>query len=845
MNPSGRASSCGARAARFGGRVWIGAARRASTILLIVCAVLWLLALLMQAGVASRQETWAGPFVTEAPESPLIVFKLGRLRPLPGLTNTGGDDLDNPFRSNIAVTVAGQRWEAGHTPHAELRAGRTRAFSHWGDDLYLALPPGLANQPLLVTAGYTLQPRSWVARTLLFAVALLGVLRIRIALVDRGWRSFARWLMAIRRTAGVAGVVLAGLALTIYAVAILYGWIAGYALPTVALFDVFPAMRRLSLWEPNTPNALYAVAGVGAIVEWLIRLGEGRSRTERLDSSRTKQGARLALLFGAAFLTLLFMMSNGGWRGVMNPADMNLLSIAGLLPNSDAGSYFFATADLSVDGHWNPVASQRPIAAAIRTGIVAVGGTYVASLVLQAALLALCASIAMIGVAEILGVWSAMAFAGLLLGLERPYVTTTMTETLGLGVAVLSAPFLLRGLRDQSYGPALTAFGLITTALLTRMGSMFTLPFLAAWVVFLGVRGGAGRAALAGVAVVGAGLWFVQLTLLHLFGTAQLGIGGDFSFVLCGLATGVNWRQCYLSEVAKGNFWLRPVSADLYAAAWQAYLADPTVMAGSLVRNASDYIANLPTLLFRQYRNVAPIRSEWVELGVAGPIIVVIARLKTPFYARALAFFVLLYLTTVASAAFIYDADGRRTMIVTHLLLSLGLALGFALPDAPWPTVHQARGRSALYVIPVLLLVFGIPALVEGKVLHRMNSGEYAGDTQRIAASPTTPAVLVQPNESTPDRSRIIVRPELLRQIGLTSSDPDAIQALDYAATNAPATLLAPRNPFGGNFQQILIGGPELSEHLARDIWVKLAPVTWILFRIDRWWPDPGQGGAR
>src|SRR6202020_1098064 len=41
-------------AAPIGG-AWIGALRRALTVLLIVCAALWLLALLMQAGVVRRQ----------------------------------------------------------------------------------------------------------------------------------------------------------------------------------------------------------------------------------------------------------------------------------------------------------------------------------------------------------------------------------------------------------------------------------------------------------------------------------------------------------------------------------------------------------------------------------------------------------------------------------------------------------------------------------------------------------------------------------------------------------------------------------------------------------------------
>jgi hypothetical protein len=92
-------------AAHIGGGAWIGAFRRALTVLLIVCAALWLLALLMQAGVVRRQDNWAGPFVTEAPGSPVVVLRMGQSRPLRGLTDTGGDYLENPSRSNIAVTV--------------------------------------------------------------------------------------------------------------------------------------------------------------------------------------------------------------------------------------------------------------------------------------------------------------------------------------------------------------------------------------------------------------------------------------------------------------------------------------------------------------------------------------------------------------------------------------------------------------------------------------------------------------------------------------------------------------------------------------------------------------------
>ena len=182
-----------AHAAPIAGRASIDALRRLSTLTLIIFAALCLLALLMQAGVVHRQAHWAGPFLTEAPGSPVVVLTVGQSRPLLGLTDTGGDDLENPSRSNIAVTVAGERWEVGHTPHAELRAGKTHAFSHWGDQLYLVVPSELENGPqLVITADYTLQPRPWVMRSLLLAVALLGAAALSSVAGSRQAASLAR-----------------------------------------------------------------------------------------------------------------------------------------------------------------------------------------------------------------------------------------------------------------------------------------------------------------------------------------------------------------------------------------------------------------------------------------------------------------------------------------------------------------------------------------------------------------------------------------------------------------------------------------------------------------------------
>ena len=182
-----------------------------------------------------------------------------------------------------------------------------------------------------------------------------------------------------------------------------------------------------------------------------------------------------------------------------------------------------------------------------------------------------------------------------------------------------------------------------------------------------------------------------------------------------------------------------------------------------------------------------------------------------------------------------------RTLIVTNLMLSLGLALGFALPGAP-RLPAAAPWRPGLYLIPVSAARFWPARAGQGQGAPQDGFGGLRRGFERIAAPPTTPAVLVQPRDTAADRRQMVVPSELLRQISQSHSfDRKFTLALDYAATNAPVTMLTPRNPYN---QQILLGGPELLEHRATDLRVKLTPVNGLLFRVDRWWPDSGQGSA-
>ena len=113
--------------------------------------------------------------------------------------------------------------------------------------------------------------------------------------------------------------------------------------------------------------------------------------------------------------------------------DLNMFSIGGLVPHSDALSYFAGTFDLAFTGHWNTQASWRPFAAAFRELTVFAGGiSYIGTLFVQAVLLTGAFMLTLRSTVAWRGIWVGTALLALLYGLARPFLLTTTTEPLGL-----------------------------------------------------------------------------------------------------------------------------------------------------------------------------------------------------------------------------------------------------------------------------------------------------------------------------------------------------------------------------------------------------------------------------
>jgi len=503
-----------------------------------------------------------------------------------------------------------------------------------------------------------------------------------------------------------------------YGATVIFGLVAGYALPPAALFALLPAAYHVSDLEPFLPWPLLGVAAIGALCGWtaatgILPVADLQAQERRLIRFWSRAGVPVILL------AFLFAMSGGGWSGRLRSLDLNYLSIGGLVPHSDALSYFAGTFDLAYTGHWNEVASRRPIAAAFRDLTVFAGGfSYVGTLLLQAVLLTGAFTLALRSTVAWRGIWVAMALMALLYGLVRPFLLTTMTEPLSLVWSLLSLSFFIEAFRRRSAYMAVVAFAALVCGLLTRMGSMLTVPFLMIWIALALADRRVPRirilAALAGVLLV---ISVYNALLADAFAAPGSHVGGNFSYTACSLAHGGEyWDACprlFDSEIRQGH--VPDLDQFFYGEAVRAFKADPTVMIRRLLSNMSEYARSLPDLLLLQYIPIARIPDRFIY-----PFLILllpgwIYTVKQERGLLILSFGIVLLVSTTLSAAVIFSTDGPRAMHVTYPLIAALFAMGFSAPlglrrPDDWPILSWRSG--ALAIVAVMFAFLAGPPLI-------------------------------------------------------------------------------------------------------------------------------------
>ena len=278
-----------------------------------------------------------------------------------------------------------------------------------------------------------------------------------------------------------------------------------------------------------------------------------------------------------------------------------------------------------------------------------------------------------------------------------------MTEPLGLSWALLSLPFFIEMLRTQSLPHALIALAMTTAALMTRMGSMFTIPALIVWMVWVFAHDAKRRIYVAVVALcVVAGVASTSLLLEKAFGDGHTPIGGNFSLTLCGITVGKNWTGCqttYQEENAVPRA-IAETPRFLYSKALENFRRDPQTTFKKLFANARGFVHSLPDVVWAGYHSIdeppwLP-RTPIVLIGMLG-LAWTLARRRE---AGELSFWIMLLASMVASSAVVFADDGVRVLAVSYPLIWLLLSSGLAAPRSACLIGRSRTGRCCSGAAP-------------------------------------------------------------------------------------------------------------------------------------------------
>ncbi|WP_458760241.1 hypothetical protein ACSVBT_05410 [Afipia sp. TerB] len=511
-----------------------------------------------------------------------------------------------------------------------------------------------------------------------------------------------------------------GLAAAIFYIgSIVAGAVAGFALPTTAIFRWFDVARTIGLHEHYIAHLILLLCCLSAFATWIA---DGSSA----DVVASDETALVTFFqrWGLLLIATLFVFSiSGWWVGLPRPGDFNGASIGGLLPFSDANGYFANTQDQLKEGTWNIISMRRPLAAAFRSILGIAGGfSYSTMLLIQGILAALSVWVAVRSLIRWRGPIAGLAFVAVSFMVYRSFLATSLTEPLGLIWAFLSAACFAEALRSRSLAFALLGFALTVLALMTRMGAMFLIPALVLWLLICFGTGWKAKLKISVliVAIVG-GVYLLNAALQKSYGNGGDISGSNFAYSLCGLSIGKAWSECaarFADERKAAGADEKKFTDFLYAQALQNIQSNPTVIVKRLALGAVAFVASLPRTLTDGYLRASD--SAWcatlfILTSIVGIGLLSIRR-PEPF---EVAFWVLSITSILASSMFVYFDDGRRVMTASYPLITMLLASGLANPFKKL-IVPQTMDRRLLWGCPTFIALAVAAFFVAPSVAHHL-----------------------------------------------------------------------------------------------------------------------------
>jgi hypothetical protein len=298
-----------------------------------------------------------------------------------------------------------------------------------------------------------------------------------------------------------------------------------------------------------------------------------------------------------------FLMSFGGtlllfalplaaiWDGGFS----SMFAIGGLLPWSDASSYYGDALRLLEGDMFQGASLNRPLFPASLAVILALTGK---NLQLTLMILLLLVAVAVFFLAREVRQTHGAAGAVLILTLlwlffrSWPYVSTVLTENLGVIYGALGTALLWRGAGQRHPGLIAGGILLLTLALNARAGAFFVLPALVVWSALL-LRGRA-RLSLRAFALSSAAVILGFALSLGMFQVVKSGDSmpfSNYSYTLYGLAAGgKGWKYLRVDHPEIMELPRNERRQRIYELAFDQIRARPHMLLVGMAKAVRDYL---------------------------------------------------------------------------------------------------------------------------------------------------------------------------------------------------------------------------------------------------------------
>lgn len=496
-------------------------------------------------------------------------------------------------------------------------------------------------------------------------------------------------------TLPVWGIILFSLAF-LFSMAIFF--CLGYALPAAPFVAAMPSRY---LTAPDLRNFLLLWAMCGLAWAWLAHPAASPLHTvkKRVEAHI----CRLLATWGFwVILALLTIQLDLNWAGL----NSGYGDILGLLSFSDAYAYWADIRLLPDFGYWPWLSSRRPLAGALRT-VTGLGGSHQGILFMQTLLLAVASWLAVRAVSRWKGIWAGAAFLAFCVVHAGAYTSSTLTETLGLLVALLAVACTAEGMRRRSFAALITGVGILWIALLIRMGAMFLPLCLGIYILCLALH--RKKAFLRCCA----GLVFVLLLGLGLSGICQklyahpgMTLGSNFAYTLYGLSMGSDWTAG--TALAKGFQGTEQEFAKfLTGRAWQNIKTDPAPLLGSLRDDAKRYKKSFFTFsMGGAFGHPLPPHCLKIYIGLCLAGLLAAAWHKGRALLPELGFALSVLAGMFLSAPIIWTDGGARVLITGYPFVWIVLILFFTAPaSVAAPSIVRGKDYGWTLVYGGILLV--------------------------------------------------------------------------------------------------------------------------------------------